>query len=48
MKATYKIITKKSAVNLPTRSQVRHYVVFLHRIGLHNRDITIEKININE
>lgn len=44
MKATYKVITRSSVVTLPTKSQVRHYVEFLHRIGLHDGDIKIEEI----
>lgn len=47
MKA-YKIITKSTVVNLPTKSQVRLWIKSLHCIGLHNRDIRIEEVTINK
>jgi len=47
MKTTYKVITKSSVVNLPTKSQVRRWVESLHRIGLHNKDIKIEESMTN-
>lgn len=48
MKTTYKVITKSGVVNLPTKTQVRRYVILLHRLGLHNRDIKIEESIINQ